>query len=145
MRKRSGPMNHSLSRQKPRDQKGGSIDHEMSDELRQGPLAWTACTGSLLLVQSILDRGLNPNLTNLKRPGNVILHYAADGRQESTDGGEQGRNREAPTRCDTALWQIYFSTRRLLPTGLQSTCRGPLIMTMKEFAWLYSRELKMMK
>ena len=116
-------MNHSLSSQKPRDQERGSIDHEMSNEFKQRLLAWTACTGNLLPVQSIRDRGPDPDLTNLERPDNFILRYAADGRQESADGGGQGSNCETPTRCDTAHWPTQFSTKvlktpRLLPTGL---------------------------
>ena len=47
----------------------------MSDELTQGPLAWAAYTGNLPLVQSILDRGLDPNIKN--RKGQTALYFAA--------------------------------------------------------------------
>ena len=59
-------MGRSMSRQEPVDQKRESHKNKMSDELRQGPLAWATHTGNLALVQSILDRGLNPN-TNTRK------------------------------------------------------------------------------
>jgi ankyrin repeat protein len=46
---------------------------KMVDELRQGPLAWAALIGNLPLAESILDRGLDPNLKN--RNGQTALYF----------------------------------------------------------------------
>ena len=70
-----GQMGHSKSVQALLDQKDQSKYDEMSDELTQGPLAWAAYTGNLPLVQSILDRGLDPNIKN--RKGQTALYFAA--------------------------------------------------------------------
>lgn len=64
----------SMKRQEPVDQKRESQKNKMSDELRQGPLAWATYTGNLPVVQSILDRGLNPNIKN--RKGQTALYCA---------------------------------------------------------------------
>ena len=66
-------MGQSISRQVYLDQKLLSYE-KMSDELRQGPLAWAAYTGNISLVQSILDGGLNPNIKNMK--GQTGLYFA---------------------------------------------------------------------
>ena len=70
-----GQMDHSMSVKALLDQKEQSSYDEMSDELRQGPLAWAAYTGNLPLVQSILNRGLDPNIKN--RKGQTALYFAA--------------------------------------------------------------------
>ena len=70
-----GPMGHSMSVQALLDQKDQSKYDEMRDELTQGPLALAAHTGNLSLVQSILDRGLDPNIKN--RKGQTALYFAA--------------------------------------------------------------------
>lgn len=67
-------MGHSISVQEPLDQEHERNYNKMSDELRQGPLAWAAYTGNLPLVQSILDRGLDPNIKN--RKGQTALYFA---------------------------------------------------------------------
>lgn len=51
-----------------------SDSNKMCDELRQAPLAWAAYTGNRHLVQSILDRGLDPNIRN--RKGQTALYFA---------------------------------------------------------------------
>ena len=63
-----------MSGQDASDQEGVSICKKMSDELRQGPLAWASYTGNLPLVQSILERGLDPNIKN--RKGQTALYFA---------------------------------------------------------------------
>lgn len=66
----------------------------MSDELRQGPLAWAAYTGKLCLVQSILDRSLDPNIKN--RKGQTALYFAT---QQTEDQDSQLEvNKEAIVR-----------------------------------------------
>lgn len=67
-------MGHSISVQEPLDQEHERNLNKMSDELRQGPLAWAAYTGNLPLVQSILDRGLDPNTKN--RKDQTALYFA---------------------------------------------------------------------
>ena len=47
---------------------------KLSDELKQGPLAWAAYTGNLPLVLSILSRGLDPSIKN--RKGQTALYFA---------------------------------------------------------------------
>ena len=66
---------HSMSGQEALDQEYANHHNIMSDELRQGPLAWAAYTGNLPLVQSILDRGLDPNIKN--KEGQTALYFAA--------------------------------------------------------------------
>ena len=66
---------HSMSGQEASDQEHVNHHNIMSDELRQGPLAWAAYTGNLSLVQSILDRGLDANIKN--RKGQTALYFAA--------------------------------------------------------------------
>ena len=78
IRKRSSvavQTDQSMSGQEASDQ--GRVNHHniVSDELRQGPLAWAAYTGNLSLVQSILDRGLDVNIKN--RNGQTALYFAA--------------------------------------------------------------------
>ncbi len=73
-------VGRSLSRQEPWDQERGSIDQRMSDQLRQGPLAWAAYSGNLPLAQSILDRGFNPNMRN--RKGQTALYFAVQQTEE---------------------------------------------------------------
>ena len=78
IRKRSSiavQTDHSMSGQEPSDQERVNHHNIVSDELRQGPLAWAAYTGNLPLVQSILDRGLDPNIKN--RKGQTALYFAA--------------------------------------------------------------------
>ena len=70
-----GQIGHSMSVQALLDQQDQSSCDEMSDELTQGPLAWAAYTGNLPLVESILDRGLDPNIKN--RKGQTALYFAA--------------------------------------------------------------------
>lgn len=67
-------IGHCMSRQEPMDPKRESNNYRMSDELRQGPLRWAAYTGDSPLVQSILDRGLGPNIQN--RKGQTALYFA---------------------------------------------------------------------
>lgn len=64
----------SMSRLKPLALKRKSNIDRLSDELRQGPLAWAAYTGNVPLVQSILDRGMNPSIQN--RKGQTALYFA---------------------------------------------------------------------
>ena len=73
-------MGKSVSRQEPLDPKRESNHYMMSDELRQGPLAWAAYIGDLPLVQSILDRGLGPNIQN--RKGQTALYFAVQQTEE---------------------------------------------------------------
>ena len=68
------PTGHSMSGQETLDGHRKSNQNKMSDELRQGPLAWAAYTGNLSLVQSILDRGLDPNIKNSN--GQTALYFA---------------------------------------------------------------------
>ena len=78
IRKRSSTAvqtDHSMSGQEALVQERVNHHNIMSDELRQGPLAWAAYTGNLALVQSILDRGLDPNIKN--RNGQTALYFAA--------------------------------------------------------------------
>ena len=70
-----GQMGHSMSVQALLAQEDQSSYDKISDELTQGPLAWAAYTGNLSLVQSILDRGLDPNIKN--RKGQTALYFAA--------------------------------------------------------------------
>ena len=70
-----GQMGHPISVQAPLVQEDQSNLDNISEELRQGPLAWAAYTGNLPLVQSILDRGLDPNIKN--RKGQAALYFAA--------------------------------------------------------------------
>ena len=65
---------HSFSCQEALDEKCERGYGRMSDDLRQGPLVWAAYTGNLPLVQSILDRGLDPNIKN--RKGQTALYFA---------------------------------------------------------------------
>ena len=65
---------HSFSCQEALDEKCERGYGKMSDDLRQGPLVWAAYTGNLPLVQSILDRGLDPNIKN--RKGQTALYFA---------------------------------------------------------------------
>lgn len=77
LRKKMGivtQIGESTSRPEPLAPKRESNNYRMSDELRQGPLAWAAYTGNLPLVQSILDRGLDPNIQNSK--GQTALYFA---------------------------------------------------------------------
>lgn len=78
IRKRSSTTvqtDHSRSRQGSSNQEHVNHHITVSDELRQGPLAWAAYTGNLSLVQSILDRGLDANIKN--RKGQTALYFAA--------------------------------------------------------------------
>lgn len=74
-------MGHSISVQEPLDQEHERNFNKMSDELRQGPLAWAAYTGNLPLVQSILDRGLDPNIKN--RKGQTALYFAVQRKEHN--------------------------------------------------------------
>ena len=68
------------------------------DELRQGPLAWAACTGDLPLVQTILDGGLNANTKN--RKGQTALFFAVQ-------GVEDGFSREDSETCrESVVWLL---------------------------------------
>ena len=73
-------MGHSSVMQQTEGRKHRRDPKRMMDELRQGPLAWAAYTGSLSLVQSILDRDMDPNIQN--RKGQTALYFAA---QETED------------------------------------------------------------
>ena len=78
IRKRSSTAvqtDHSMNRQGASNQEHVNHHNIVSDELRQGPLAWAAYTGNLPLVQSILDRGLDANIQNRKRQ--TALYFAA--------------------------------------------------------------------
>ena len=66
---------HSTSGQEASDQERVNHHKTVSDELRQGPLAWAAYAGKPSLVKSILDRGLDPNIKN--RKGQTALYFAA--------------------------------------------------------------------
>lgn len=68
--------------------------NRMSDELRQGPLAWAAYTGNLCLVQSILDRNLDPNIKN--RIGQTALYFATQ--QTGERASQLEVNKEAIVR-----------------------------------------------
>ena len=68
-------MGHSLSGQQAEGPKHRRSPNKMIDELRQGPLAWAAYTGSLSLVQSILDQDMDLNIQN--RNGQTALCFAA--------------------------------------------------------------------
>lgn len=65
---------HFIRGQEVLDRNREICHNRMSDELRQGPLAWAAYTGNLCLVQSILDRNLDPNIKN--RKGQTALYFA---------------------------------------------------------------------
>lgn len=68
--------------------------NRMSDELRQGPLAWATYTGNLCLVQSILDRKLDPSIKN--RIGQTALYFATQHTGDRTSQLEV--NKEAIVR-----------------------------------------------
>lgn len=72
--------NESMSQPEPLAHKRESDDCRMSDELRQGPLAWAAYIGNVPLVQSILDQGMNPNIQN--RKGQTALYFAVQQTQD---------------------------------------------------------------
>lgn len=67
------PMD-SMSKLEPWHQQHKRDGSKMSDELRQAPLAWAAYTGDLPLVQSSLDRGLDPYIKN--RKGQTAVYFA---------------------------------------------------------------------
>lgn len=83
-------------RQEPLDQKRKSNNDRMSDELRQGPLAWAAYTGNLPLVQSILDLGLDPNIKN--RKGQTALYFAVQQTEDKYSRIDLERHKEAIVR-----------------------------------------------
>ena len=81
-----GLRGHSITAQALLVQKHKSDYNNISDELRQGPLALAAYTGNLPLLQSILDRGLDPNIKN--RKGQTALYFAAQRAEEKDIGLE---------------------------------------------------------
>ena len=89
-------MGHSISVQEPLDQEHERNFNKMSDELRQGPLAWAAYTGNLPLVQSILDRGLDPNIKN--RKGQTALYFAAQQTEAKYPRDDLDTDKEAIVR-----------------------------------------------
>ena len=142
-------IGQSLGKQELSDPNYQSNSTRMSDELRQGPLAWAAYTGNLSLVQSILDRGMDPNLRN--RKGQTALYFAV----------QQTKDRHLRTDLETKKEAIV---RLLLQNGALITCENTglkyrgvprtlqksypeleLVRVRKEPARLYSREFEMLK
>ena len=68
-------MGYSMSGQEAFLQQRQNNIERMTDELRQGPLAWAAYHGNLPLVQLILDRDPDPNTKNMK--GQTALYFAS--------------------------------------------------------------------
>jgi ankyrin repeat protein len=70
--------------------------NDMIPELRQGPLALAALTGNLHLVESILDRGVDPNFKN--RKGQTALFFAVQRVEDWNSQAELESEKEAVVR-----------------------------------------------
>ena len=89
-------IRHLMSGEEATVQENEGDIERMSDEVRQGPLAWAAYTGDLLLVQSILNRGLNPSIRN--RKGQTALYFAVQETEGRNQQVELETNKEAIVR-----------------------------------------------
>ncbi|KAL2815045.1 ankyrin repeat-containing domain protein [Aspergillus cavernicola] len=69
---------------------------KLFDELRQGPLSWAALTGNVKLIQTILDRGFDPNTTN--RKGDTALFFATQYYGDDRSHDQVGTDKESVVR-----------------------------------------------
>lgn len=83
-------IGHCMSRPEPLNHKGESNDNRMSDELRQGPLAWAAYSGNIPLVQSIIERALDANIKN--RKGQTALYFAVQHTEDNCFDSETDKD-----------------------------------------------------
>ena len=92
----SNVTHHSLCEQQIEGGKLRINPNKLFDELRQGPLAWAAYTGTLSLVQSVLDQDMDPNIKN--REGQTALYFAAQQTEDKYSRVDLKADKEAIVR-----------------------------------------------